>query len=132
MLDLVVTRSTLVGGQALGHNFGIRWRNSTAATLAGLLAIGCAVVHAAVGTAAGLLLVVAGLLDVNICNAATATAVFVILGYSFVFVGRFGMFGNDVPGVKKAGNEAEKAEEDIDERIGAADAALDPDYFDIR
>lgn len=38
-----------------------------------------------------------------------------------------GELGDDVPRVEEAGHEAERAEEDVDERVGGADAALDPD-----
>lgn len=45
-----------------------------------------------------------------------------------VFVGGFvWMGGDDVPGVQEAGDEAEAAEEDVDEGVGAADAGFDPD-----
>lgn len=38
-----------------------------------------------------------------------------------------GVLGDDVPGVKDSGNDAEDAEEDVNDRVGAADAALHPD-----
>ena len=38
-----------------------------------------------------------------------------------------GVLQNDVEGVEEAGEEAEAAKGDVDERVGAADAALDPD-----
>ncbi len=38
-----------------------------------------------------------------------------------------GELGDDVPGVEEAGDEAEHAETDVDEGVGAADAGLDPD-----
>jgi len=44
-----------------------------------------------------------------------------------VVVGRLGVFGDDVPGVEEAGNVAEDEKEDVDDRVGGADAALYPD-----
>lgn len=40
---------------------------------------------------------------------------------------RVGELGDDVPRVQKSGDEAEAGEEDIDEGVCAADAALHPD-----
>ena len=59
--------------------------------------------------------------DVVVCDAARF-----FLGNSFVVV--FRVFGNDVPGVEQAGEVAEDAEEDVDQRVGAAQACLDPDW----
>lgn len=128
-LNLVVTGGTLLGCQALGHDFGVGWRNSAAALAGLLLGVGGAVVHATIGAASGLLLMVARLLNVDICDTAATSAVLVVLGYGFVLVGRFGVLGDDVPSVEEAGDKAENAEQDVDERVGAADTALDPDYF---
>lgn len=64
-----------------------------------------------------------GRLNIDICD----SAAFAVIGDGLVFVGGLGELGDDVPGVKKAGDEAEDAEEDVDERVGAADAALHPD-----
>lgn len=37
-----------------------------------------------------------------------------------------GVLGDDVPGVEEAGEEAEHAEEDVDEGVGGAETGLDP------
>lgn len=39
----------------------------------------------------------------------------------------FGEFGDDVPCVQETGDEAQAAEEDVDEGVGGAQAAFDPD-----
>lgn len=62
-------------------------------------------------------------LDVDVGNAVTLT----ILWQGLVLVGRLRIFGDDVPCVDKAGNVCEAAEEDVNERIGAAETALYPD-----
>ena len=49
------------------------------------------------------------------------------VGNSLVVVLFFRELGNNVPGMEKAGDESETAEEDIDEGIDTADAPLDPD-----
>lgn len=38
-----------------------------------------------------------------------------------------GKLGDDVPGVEEAGQEAQRAEEDVDEGVGGAEAAFYPD-----
>ncbi len=78
---------------------------------------GAAVVHAV-----GLVLVV-GRLDVDVGDA----AILAVARQGLVLVGRLGELGDNVPGVEEAGDEAQAAEEDVDEGVGAADAALDPD-----
>lgn len=45
-----------------------------------------------------------------------------------VTIAGFGVFGNNVPGVQKTGDVAQDAEADVDEGVGAAEAAFDPDY----
>lgn len=55
-----------------------------------------------------------------------ATALGVLVD-GLVLVGGLGVLGDDVPGVQEAGDVAEDAEEDVDERVGAADSTLDPD-----
>lgn len=62
-------------------------------------------------------------LDVDVGNAVTLT----IMWQGFVLVGRLRIFGDDVPCVNEAGDVGETAEEDVDERIGAAETALYPD-----
>lgn len=64
-----------------------------------------------------------GVLDVDVGDAAALA----VLRQGLVLVGRLGQLGDDVPGVQDAGDVAEAAEEDVDEGVGAADAALDPD-----
>lgn len=76
-----------------------------------------AVVHAV-----GLVLVMRRL-DIDVGD----SAIFAVAREGFVFVGRLGELGNNVPGVEEAGDVAEDAEEDVDEGVCAADAALDPD-----
>lgn len=57
----------------------------------------------------------------------TPAALAVVLGNGLVLVGRLGVLCDDVPGVQEAGDDAEDAEEDVDDGVGGADAALDPD-----
>ena len=38
------------------------------------------------------------------------------------------VFGNYVPGVQEAGEVAEDEEEEVEEGVGGADAAFDPDW----
>lgn len=45
-----------------------------------------------------------------------------------VLVWWLGVLGDDVPGVQQAGDQAENAEEDVDQGVCAADTAFDPDY----
>lgn len=130
-LDLVVA----------SNNLGVGWRDALVigASLAGIRdamllrrrsrvrggggALG-AVIHALRRLRLGLLGVLAlRALDVDVGDAAT----FAILGERLVLVGRLGVLGDDVPRVKQAGDEAEHAEEDVDEGVGATDATLDPD-----
>lgn len=51
-----------------------------------------------------------------------------VAGQRLVVVVRFGILGDDVPCVQQAGEEAEHAEGDVDDGVGAAEAAFDPDY----
>ena len=62
-------------------------------------------------------------LDVDVGN----TAALAIIRNGLVLVGWLGEFGNDVPGVKKTGDVSEDAKQNVDERVCAADSALDPD-----
>lgn len=55
-------------------------------------------------------------------------AALAVVRQRLVLVRRLGVFGDDVPGVQQARDVAEDAEEDVDEGVGAADAALDPDW----
>lgn len=81
---------------------------------------GAAVVHAALGLR---LVLAARRLDVDVADAAALA----VLRQRLVLVGRLRVLGDDVPRVQQARDEPEEAEEDVDERVGAADAALDPD-----
>lgn len=44
-----------------------------------------------------------------------------------VVVVRFGVFGDDIPRVKQAGDVAQDTEKNVDHGVGGTDAALDPD-----
>lgn len=87
---------------------------------------GGAVVHLALRVLGLWLLAVSAVrrLHVDVCDAAALA----IVGDDLILVGGLGELGDDVPGVQQAGDEAEHAEEDVDERVGAADAAFDPDW----
>lgn len=52
-----------------------------------------------------------------------------VLGQSIVVGLR--VLGDDVPGVQEAGEETETAQGDVDEGVGAADTAFDPDCTQI-
>lgn len=80
-----------------------------------------AVVHATGVLRLGLL--VLRRLDVDVGDAAC----FAVLRNGLVLVGRLGVLGDDVPGVQETRDEAQNGEEDVDEGVGAADAAFDPD-----
>lgn len=95
---------------------GARRRRSRAVVVLRSSGVGAAVVHAV-----GLVLVVRGL-DVDVGDAAVLA-----VAHGLVLVRRLGELGDDVPGVEEARDEAQAAEEDVDEGVGAADAALDPD-----
>lgn len=60
------------------------------------------------------------LLDIVVCH--TPALRFLV----DLLVRRVGVFGDDVPGVDETGEEAQTAEGDVDERVGRAEAALDP------
>jgi len=62
-------------------------------------------------------------LDVDVGN----TTALAIIRDGLVLVGRLGEFGNDVPGVEETWDVSEDAEQNVDERVCAADSALDPD-----
>jgi hypothetical protein len=69
-------------------------------------------------------LLVVGRLDIDVGDAAAL----IVLRQRLVLVGRLGVSRNDIPGVEKARNITEDRQEDVDERVGAADTALDPDW----
>ncbi|KAI9152168.1 hypothetical protein HJFPF1_09393 [Paramyrothecium foliicola] len=130
--DLGVRRgNTIVIGATLAirrHTLLLRLRSRVvlggAATASRTLGT---VVHTGVlSTRLALLLVLVARrsLNVDVGNAATL----LVLRQRLVLVGRFGVLRDDVPGVQEAGNITEDGEEDVDERVGAADTALDPDY----
>ena len=54
-----------------------------------------------------------------------------VRGHGLVVAGFFGVFGDYVPGVQQAGDEAEAAEGEVDEGVGAADAGFDPDCLGV-
>lgn len=64
-------------------------------------------------------------LDVVVRDVAAA-GVLRVLGRDVLVLVRVGE--DDVPGVQEAGQPAEDAEGDVDEGVGAADAAFDPDW----
>lgn len=89
---------------------------------------------------------VPGTVDEDVCYPSSFMAAFVMLRECLVLVAWLGELGDDVPRVQKArdlaswsaGNigvgrdkveayVAQGAEEDVDERVGGADTALDPD-----
>jgi hypothetical protein len=55
---------------------------------------------------------------------------FTVGWHALVFIWWLGVLGDNVPGVEQAGDEAEDAEQNVDEGIGRAKAALYPDYRD--
>jgi hypothetical protein len=63
-------------------------------------------------------------LDVDVGDAAAAGLG--VLGEGVVGL-ELGVLGDDVPGVQEAGEEAEHAEEDVDEGVGGAEAGFNPD-----
>lgn len=62
-------------------------------------------------------------LNIDVCDAAAGLG---ILREDVVGL-QLGVLGDDVPGVQEAGDETEHTEEDVDERVGGAEAGLDPD-----
>ena len=48
-----------------------------------------------------------------------------------VVLGQLGVLGDDVPGVDESGEETETAEEDVDDGVGGAETALDPDCEEL-
>lgn len=83
------------------------------------------VLSAGLGLLLAMLLLVAGRsLDIDVGD----TAALLVLRQRLVLVGRLGVLCDDVPSVQKAGDVAEDGEEDVDDRVGAANAALDPDW----
>jgi len=69
--------------------------------------------------------VIIGTVDDDVAH---ATALCILARQGLIFVVGIGELGNDVPGVDQAGEVAENEEEDVDDGVGAADAALDPDW----
>lgn len=70
---------------------------------------------------------IARLSDINVSHAAT----FAIIPDGFVLVGRLGELGNNVPCVQKTRDESQKAEENVNERISAANSTLHPNYLNV-
>lgn len=65
----------------------------------------------------------------NIVSGALTAAL--VVRHWAVAVIRIGILEDDVPGVEKAGEEAETAEGDVDEGVGGADTALYPYYRSV-
>lgn len=65
--------------------------------------------------------------NVVVCYSRTSNIGFVV-GNVLIFVVIFGVFGDYVPCVEEAGKVTEHTEEEVDERVGAAEAGFDPDY----
>lgn len=59
-------------------------------------------------------------LHVDVCDAAA------LLRQRLVLVQWLGELGDDIPGVEEAGEEAETAEKNVDDGVGAANPAFDP------
>ena len=127
----------------IANNLGVRWGNLlTGAALTdinqAMLLGGCAL-SAVVDIVRGgrlrtrlsgrlllllLLLLLPGRLDVDVSNATVLSVG--KLRHALVLDG-VGELGDNVPRVQQAGDEAQTAQEDVDERVGAADATLNPD-----
>jgi len=139
-LDLVVA----------GHDLGVAGRHGAiAAALASALVLVLGPARATGGSAVvvrstvadvgrGVVLrgtgLLAGLLGVGAVAVAVAVdedvgdaAALAVLGDGFVLVVRVGELGDDVPCVDEAGDVAKEAEEDVDEGVCGAEAALHPD-----
>lgn len=117
---VAVGASLAIGGNALL----LRLRGRVVLRRAAALG---AVVHAPVGLRLGLLALLTVMLagrhlDVDVGDA------FIVARKRLVLVRRLGVLCDDVPSVQEAGEVAEDGEEDVDEGVGATDAALDPDY----
>jgi hypothetical protein len=63
--------------------------------------------------------------DIVGCSAVCALAV----GDLLVLLVCVRVLENDIPGVEKSWEETETAEREVDERVGATDALLDPNYM---
>jgi hypothetical protein len=125
------------------HSLGIRGRNTAAAAAAlssplparllvllwgdwwcsGTIALGAVVLLGSLAIAAT---VVSGLNNVDHVVAALG-----VLRKGVVGLGGIGELGDNVPGVQEARDEAETAEEEINERVGRAETRLDPDWWGL-
>lgn len=81
--------------------------------------------HSSVALGLALLLSRCGAISLHV-DVGDAAAGLGVLGEGVVGL-ELGVLGDDVPGVEEAGEEAEHAEEDVDEGVGRAEAGLDPD-----
>ena len=64
--------------------------------------------------------------DVIVCDSGIALVLAFGLRERDIFELRLGVEGDDVPGVQKAGKITQHAEEDVDDRVGTADARFYP------
>ena len=128
-LHLVIARNGFSIGRRYTPTITVaRARRALVLTLCGLArgaAALRAVVHAATRVVLSLWLGLARRRRIHV-DVGDATAL-AVLRELIVVVRALGELGDDVPGVQEAGDETETAEEDVDERVGAADASLDPD-----
>lgn len=90
-----------------------------------VLGLGLPVVASVIVAAAVAVVLARVVLNVDVRDAAIAALA--VLADLLVLVRWFGELGDNVPGVEEAGDEAEDAEEDVDDGVGGADTALDPD-----
>jgi hypothetical protein len=62
-----------------------------------------------------------------VCNPAGAVLA-TVAGKRCVVLGQFRVLGDDVPCVQEPWHESEEAKSDVDQRVGTAETALDPDW----
>jgi hypothetical protein len=62
-----------------------------------------------------------------VCNPAGAVLA-TVAGKGRVVLGQFRVLGDDVPCVQEPWHESEEAKSDVDQRVGTAETALDPDW----
>lgn len=113
----LTTLRTLLGRILVCHARLLSRKLSTTRLLLGHGAI----VHAALSLRPSMI-------DYIVCRALAAA---LLVGYrpvAVVAIARVGVLQDNVPGVQKAGEEAEAAKRDVDEGVGGAEASLDPDW----
>lgn len=130
--DLSITWRGLVVARALASVGVALLRRGGRAGVAVAAALRCAVAHVSLAGGLGLLALAAGplgpaalvvLRDDDVGDA----AVLRVADPLVVAVVGLGELGDNVPGVEEAREEAEDAQEDVDDRVGAANSTLDPD-----